>query len=71
MKIISKRKAPEGYLAKFLPREIAALRRIRHAHIVLPTCRPGIGWLPIHRSPPGARVQTELHQLIEKLLAAG
>ena len=34
VKIISKAKAPKGYLAKFLPREIAALRRLKHKNIV-------------------------------------
>eukprot|EP00730_Choanoeca_flexa_P001625 TRINITY_DN10714_c0_g1_i1.p1 TRINITY_DN10714_c0_g1~~TRINITY_DN10714_c0_g1_i1.p1 ORF type:complete len:409 (+),score=72.45 TRINITY_DN10714_c0_g1_i1:232-1458(+) len=33
VKIISKTKAPNGYLAKFLPREISALRRLRHPHV--------------------------------------
>lgn len=34
IKIISKKKAPEDYLTKFLPREIQVLKRIRHAHCI-------------------------------------
>ena len=34
VKIISKTKAPQAYLDKFLPREIAALKRIRHPNII-------------------------------------
>ena len=34
MKIISKLKAPQAYLDKFLPREIQALKRLRHSSIV-------------------------------------
>eukprot|EP00049_Salpingoeca_infusionum_P009794 m.166632 g.166632 ORF g.166632 m.166632 type:complete len:555 (+) comp14445_c0_seq2:345-2009(+) len=34
VKIISKKQAPNGYLAKFLPREIQALKRIKHANII-------------------------------------
>eukprot|EP00045_Choanoeca_perplexa_P001872 m.22138 g.22138 ORF g.22138 m.22138 type:complete len:410 (+) comp11208_c0_seq2:254-1483(+) len=33
VKIISKGKAPAGYLSKFLPREISALRRIKHPNV--------------------------------------
>lgn len=34
VKIIDKRKAPQGYLAKFLPREIEALRTVHHEHVI-------------------------------------
>jgi len=34
IKVIDKRKAPAGYLAKFLPREIDALRAVHHPNIV-------------------------------------
>lgn len=34
IKIISKKKAPEDYLSKFLPREIQVLKRLRHQHCI-------------------------------------
>jgi len=34
IKIISKKKAPEDYLTKFLPREIQVLKRLRHANCI-------------------------------------
>ena len=34
IKIISKKKAPEDYLTKFLPREIQVLKRLRHPHCI-------------------------------------
>ena len=34
IKIVSKKKAPEDYLTKFLPREIQVLKRLRHQHCI-------------------------------------
>ena len=34
VKIICKKKAPEDFLSKFLPREIKVLKRLRHPHVV-------------------------------------
>lgn len=34
VKIICKKKAPEDFLLKFLPREIKVLKRLRHPHVV-------------------------------------
>lgn len=34
IKIISKKKAPEDYLTKFLPREIQVLKRLRHSNCI-------------------------------------
>lgn len=34
IKIVSKKKAPEDYLQKFLPREIQVLKRLRHPHCI-------------------------------------
>ena len=34
IKIISKKKAPDDYLTKFLPREIQVLKRLRHANCI-------------------------------------
>ena len=33
VKIICKKKAPEDFLSKFLPREIKVLKRLRHPHV--------------------------------------
>ena len=35
IKIISKRKAPQDYLEKFLPREIDVVRLLRHPNIII------------------------------------
>lgn len=34
VKIICKKKAPEDFLSKFLPREIKVLKRLRHPHVI-------------------------------------
>ena len=34
VKIICKKKAPEDFLSKFLPREIKVLKRLRHPHVL-------------------------------------
>lgn len=34
IKIITKKKAPEDFLSKFLPREIRVLKKIRHANVI-------------------------------------
>jgi len=34
IKIISRRKAPDGYIAKFLPREVKAIRSVCHPHVM-------------------------------------
>jgi len=34
IKIIRKKSAPEGYMEKFLPREISILRELKHPHMV-------------------------------------
>lgn len=34
IKIICKKKAPDDFLTKFLPREIKILKKIRHAHVI-------------------------------------
>ena len=34
IKIINKRRATKEYLAKFLPREIQVLQRLKHPHVV-------------------------------------
>ena len=34
IKIICKKKAPEDFLTKFLPREIKILKKIRHSHVI-------------------------------------
>ncbi len=41
VKIISKRRAPDGYIAKFLPRELAAMSKIRHPNVVRTACTRG------------------------------
>lgn len=34
VKIVCKKKAPEDFLSKFLPREIKVLKRLRHPHVI-------------------------------------
>lgn len=34
VKIVSRKRAPAGYMDKFLPREIKALRRLSHPHVI-------------------------------------
>ena len=34
IKIINKKRAPPGYLDKFLSREVLTMRRLRHKHVV-------------------------------------
>ena len=51
VKVIDRSKAPPTYLDKFLPREIAALRRLCHPNIVRMHNPPGFDSLPFYKQP--------------------